>query len=139
MFNKILVAFKFTPASRLALEKGIALARKHGAKLHIFHALDYRLKELGEQDPKLIEIKEKIKHSFESEVKPLVNGFNDITFGCVPADPALEICKIARNTNFDLIILGSHQRPEKRSMGRVDYVGITILEKAPCPVMLFPS
>jgi nucleotide-binding universal stress UspA family protein len=72
-------------------------------------------------------------------VKPLVNGFNNITFGCLPADPALEICKIARNTNSDLIILGSHQRHEKRSMGRIDYVGITILEKAPCPVMLFPS
>ncbi|UCE52056.1 MAG: universal stress protein [Desulfobacterales bacterium] len=139
MFKKILVALKFTPASRLALQKGIALAREHGARLHIFHALDYRLKELDDQDPKLIEIKEKIKRSFESEVKPLVNGFNNITFGCLPADPALEICKIARNTNSDLIILGSHQRHEKRSMGRIDYVGITILEKAPCPVMLFPS
>jgi nucleotide-binding universal stress UspA family protein len=139
MFKKILVALKFTPASRFALQKAIALAREHGARLHIFHALDYRLKELDDQDPKLIEIKEKIKHSFESEVKPLVNGFSNITFGCLPADPALEICKIARNTNSDLIILGSHQRLKKRSMGRIDYVGITILEKAPCPVMLFPS
>lgn len=52
-------------------------------------------------------------HSFEREVKLHVNGFYDISFECVPAAPAPEICKIARNTNFDLIILGSHQRPEK--------------------------
>jgi nucleotide-binding universal stress UspA family protein len=138
MFKRILVALKFTQASRLAVEKGSKLATEHGAELHIFHALDYRLKELDDQDPRLIEIKEKIKHSFETEVKPLLNGSKDVTFGCLPADPALEICKIAQLTNSDLIILGSHQQPEKKCMSRIDYVGMTILEKAPCPVMLVP-
>ena len=65
--------------------------------------------------------------------------FNHITFGCLPADPALGICKIAKHHKSDLIILGSHQRAEKMSLGRVDYVGMTILEKACCPVMLVPS
>ena len=51
----------------------------------------------------------------------------------------IQLAQFINTLDFDLIILGSHQRPEKRSMGRVDYVGITILEKAPCPVMLFPS
>jgi len=64
---------------------------------------------------------------------------NKITFGCLPADPALEICKIARHHKSDLIILGSHQESEKMCLGRVDYVGMTILEKASCPVMLVPS
>ena len=56
----------------------------------------------------------------------------------MPADPALEVCKQAIQINADLIILGCHQLPEKLSLGRVDYIGITILEKAPCPVMLIP-
>jgi nucleotide-binding universal stress UspA family protein len=51
----------------------------------------------------------------------------------------MEICKLARHNNCDLIILGSHQQAEKMSLGRIDYVGNTILEKAPCPVMLIPS
>jgi nucleotide-binding universal stress UspA family protein len=139
MYKRILVALKFTPASRSVLEKGIEIARDHGAELHIFHALDYRLQALDCSDPKLMEINKEAKDRFEAEVKPLLNDFNHVTFGCLPADPALEICKIARHHKSDLIILGSHQRTKKMNLGRVDYVGMTILEKACCPVMLVPS
>ena len=139
MFKRILVAFKFTPASRTALEKGIEIAREHGAELHIFHALDFRLQEMDISDPRRVEINQATQHRYETEVRPLLNGSNNATFGCQPADPAMEICKLARQNNYDLIILGSHQQPEKMCMGRIDYVGNTILEKAPCPVMLVPS
>ena len=139
MFKRILVALKFTPVSRTALEKGIEIARENGAELHIFHALDFRLQELDVSDPRRVEINQATQHRYETEVKPLLNGSNNATFGCQPADPAMGICKLARHNNYDLIILGSHQRPEKVCMGRIDYVGITILEKAPCPVMLVPS
>ncbi len=139
MFKRILVALKLTPASRSVLKKGIEIARDHGAELHIFHALDYRLQVLDCSDPKLEEINKETKDRFETEVKPLLSDSNRVTFGCLPADPALEICKIAKQHKSDLIILGSHQRPEKMSLGRVDYVGMTILEKASCPVMLVPS
>jgi hypothetical protein len=101
--------------------------------------LDYRLKALDRSDPKLLEINKQTKDRFETEVMPLLNDFNHITFGCLPADPALEICKIARHHNSDLILLGSHQEVEKMSLSRVDYVGMTILEKASCPVMLVPA
>jgi len=107
--------------------------------LHIFHALDYRLQALDCSDPKLQEINKETKDRFETEVKPLLGDRNHITFGCLPADPALEICKIAKHHKSDLIILGSHQEAEKMNLGRVDYVGMTILEKASCPVMLVPS
>ena len=139
MFKRILVALKFTPVSRTALEKGIEIARENGAELHIFHALDFRLQELDVSDPRRVEINQATQHRYETEVKPLLNGSSNATFGCQPADPAMGICKLARHDNYDLIILGSHQRPEKVCMGRIDYVGITILEKAPCPVMLVPS
>ena len=139
MFKRILVAYKFTPASRKALEKGIELANDNGARLNIFHALDYRLKALDDSAPELIEKSEETKHRFKTETEPLLNGLKNVTFGCLPADPALEICKIARQDKSDLIILGSHQIPEQSYIGRVDYVGITILEKAPCPVMLIPQ
>jgi nucleotide-binding universal stress UspA family protein len=138
MFKRILVALKFTPASRTALEKGIEIAREHGAELHIFHAQDFRLQDLDVSDPRRVEINQATQHRYETEVKPLLNGSNNATFGYQPADPAMGICKLARHKHYDLIILGSHQQSEKMCMGRVDYVGITILEKAPCPVMLVP-
>ena len=139
MFKRILVGLKFTPASRTVLEKGIEIARDHGAELHIFHALDYRLKALESNDPKLMEINEETRDRFDAVVKPLLDDDNHITFGCLPADPALEICKIAKHHKSDLIILGSHQEAEKMNLGRIDYVGMTILEKASCPVMLVPA
>jgi len=139
MFKRILIALKFTPACQTALEKGVEIARDHGAELHIFHALDFRLQDLDVRDPKRVEISRATVQRFETEMKPCLNGSNNTTFGCQPADPAMEICKLARRNNYDLIILGSHQQPEKMTLGRIDYVGNTILEKAPCPVMLIPS
>jgi len=68
MFKRILVALKFTPASRSVLEKGIEIARDHGAELHIFHALDYRLQALDGGDPKLMEINKETKCRYETEV-----------------------------------------------------------------------
>ena len=50
----------------------------------------------------------------------------------------MDACRIAKNIRADLIVLGCHQSHHKISMGRIDYVGMTILEKAPCPVMLIP-
>jgi nucleotide-binding universal stress UspA family protein len=138
MFRRILMALKFGSASEFALVKGVELAKIHGAQLHIFHAMDYVLAQLDESDPKVVELKKEAEAYYESRVKPLLGDLKDVIFKCLPADPAMEVIKQARQLDVDLIILGCHQLPEKMSLGRVDYVGITILEKAPCPVMLVP-
>ena len=138
MFNQILMALKFGVASEFALIKGIELARQHDAELYIFHALDYTLNELEEDDPKRIRIVEEAHQQYDAKIKPLLADFEKGSFICLPADPAMKTCKMAREMNVDLIILGCHQLPEKMCLGRVDYIGMTILEKAPCPVLLIP-
>ena len=138
MFKKIILAFKFSPACRSALEKAIQLSISNDAELLIFHALDYRLREMDQQDPELIKITQQMEHNFETEIKPLINDFPKFKFESSPDDPGLEICKIARQTQADLILLGCHDEPGKPKLARLDYVGVTILEKAPCPVMLVP-
>ena len=138
MFNQILMALKFGAASEFALVKGIELARVHDAELHIFHALDFTLNELEEDDPKRVKVVEDAQQQYAAKIKPLLADFENGSFICLPADPALNTCKMARELNVDLIILGCHQLPEKMCLGRVDYIGMTILEKAPCPVMLVP-
>ena len=138
MFRQIILAFKFSAACRSALEKAIQLSMANDAELLIFHALDYRLTEFDDHNPKVIETNQKMKQKFETEIKPHLADFPKFTFGYSPTDPALEICKIARQTQADLILLGCHDEPEKPQLARLDYVGMTILEKAPCPVMLIP-
>jgi len=138
MFKKIILAFKFSPACRSALEKAIQLSIKNDAELFIFHALDYRLREMDQRDPELIEITQQMEHKFETEIKPLIDDFPKFKFESSPNDPGLEICKIARKIRADLILLGCHDEPGKPKLARLDYVGVTILENAPCPVMLVP-
>ena len=108
MFKKILMALKFGPASMYALEKSLEMARQNDAELHIFHALDYLLQEVDENDPKLVEIREETKRRYKAEIEPLVGDLKNVSFKYLPADPALEVCKQARNMQTDLIILGCH-------------------------------
>jgi nucleotide-binding universal stress UspA family protein len=138
MFKTIITALKFAPASEFALVKGVELAKIHDAELHIFHAMDYVLAELDESDPRLVNEKAEAEKYYLNNIEPLVEDLGKVTFECMPADPAMAVIKQALQINADLIVLGCHQLPEKMSLGRVDYVGITILEKAPCPVMLVP-
>ena len=67
-----------------------------------------------------------------------MGNHKNIWFKYRPADPALEACQLARDIRADLLVLGCHSLKEKMCMGRIDYVGMTILENAPCPVMLVP-
>ncbi len=138
MFSQILVALKFGAASEFALLKGVELAQAHNAKLLIFHALDFTLDELAKDDPERVQRVEAAHQRYEAKIKPLLGGFENVSFKCLPADPALMTCKMARDMGMDLIILGCHQLPEKMCLGRIDYIGMTILEKAPCPVLLVP-
>ena len=62
MFNTILMALKFAPASEFALTRGVELAKTHNAELHILHAMDYVLAELEESDTRLIEEKSKAEN-----------------------------------------------------------------------------
>jgi nucleotide-binding universal stress UspA family protein len=138
MFSRILMALKFGAAAEFALVKGIDLAQAHDAELHIFHALDYKLTELDEDDPKRVKGVADAEQQYASKIEPLMEGLEKVSFTCFPADPAMAVCKMARDVNADLIILGCHQLPEKMCLGRVDYVGMTILEKAPCAILLVP-
>ena len=138
MFDQILVALKFGPASIYALQKALDLAQVNDANLYVFHALNYMYQNTDENDPELTEVRKIAETRYKSEIEPLLGNMKKVTFRCQPADPALHICKLAHNLPADLIVLGCHQLTEKISMGRLDYVGVTILENAPCPVMLVP-
>ena len=138
MFNQILVALKFGPAGIHALKKALEIARSNEASLHIFHALDYSFQGAEANDPEFVEIKKKTYSLYAKEIAPLLGSQPNVTFKCRPTDPAMHVCKLAQTLPADLIVLGCHQFSEKISTGRLDYVGVTILENAPCPVMLVP-
>lgn len=141
MFNTILVAFKFSRGGMLALETGARLARDQGAGLHVFHAFDYQFKRLAPSSATIRESKAKYEKQFREEALPQLDDLNDpadIDFHCLPDDPAMGICTTAAKLQADLIILGEHHSPARMSLGRLDYVGMTVVEKAPCPILIVP-
>lgn len=138
MFDRILVALKFAPASEYALTKGAQLARTHGAELHVLHVMDLALKEREEEDPELVACREEVEQKYAARIGPFVGELDRVVFNCLPSDPAMQVCRTATDIEADLIILGCHQQPEKKCLGRIDYVGMTILEKAPCAVLMIP-
>ena len=111
---------------------------ENDAELLIFHALDYQLRKMDEKDPKAAEINQEMEQRFETEIRPALGDFPKFEFAYSPTHPGLEICRIARDIHADLILVGCHDEPDRHNITRLDYVGLTILEKAPCPVMLVP-
>ncbi len=138
MFKDILIALKFSPAGLHAFKTALRLARSYDGQLHVFHALDYHLKNLDQNDPKLDEALKLVDDQIKTDLYPLLLEKEKISIEYLPADPALEACRMARKIPADLIVVGCHHTHRELSMGRVDYVGMTILEKAPCAVMLIP-
>ncbi|MGA8282910.1 MAG: universal stress protein, partial [Desulfobacterales bacterium] len=103
MFKRILMAFKFTPNCRTALAKAAQMAKDQNSELHVYHALNYRLATIDRQDPRIVEMVGEANKKFEEEVRPYAGDMPIHTFECAPADPGLEICKVARRIGADLI------------------------------------
>jgi nucleotide-binding universal stress UspA family protein len=138
MFGKILVALKFSPSGLNAIDLAVRLSQAHGARLYVFHALDYHFKDLDDADPKMNAVLRSVRQRIEVDLTPRLAGTSAVAIDYFPADPALEVCRIAGNIGADLIVVGCHQPHRQYSLGRVDYIGMTILEKAPCAVLLVP-
>ena len=77
MFREILIALKFSPAGWYAFDRAVRLARSHNAQLHVFHALDYHLKDLDHDDPKLVEALRSVDHQIEKEPLPAIGRYGE--------------------------------------------------------------
>jgi nucleotide-binding universal stress UspA family protein len=125
----------FSEPSRYAFETACALARDYHARLVLMHVVppyiaaevyippppeDYREKvweefrELQARDPKVRELR----------VETLIRE----------GDPAAEILRLARETNPDLIVMGTHGRTGLRRV-LMGSVAEKVLRRAPCPVL----
>lgn len=138
MFRRIIVAMRFNTVGRFALEKGIELARDQGARLLIFHALDYRLMHPETPEEKIVLLTQRAQQRFETELRPLLGELRDFAFNCWEADPAIEVCRLARATEADLVVIGCHESVTGRAVSRIGAAGAAILESAPCAVLLIP-
>ncbi|MBN2140775.1 MAG: universal stress protein [Desulfovibrionaceae bacterium] len=134
-FANIVVATDFSEAAECAVSYGSQLARQYKANLNVFHVLD--IEGLAGQmaqteiDRRVNETKQRMENEFGERL----SGVKNCTYDCWEGKPAMEILKIARMKEADLILMAHHSKetdPEKAFLGStVTQVALN----AACPTM----
>ena len=148
MFEKILLATTSSPTCKEASNVAIELAKNHGSKLYIFHALGFPTRgfgsfvvdfQTGEHEyysPESIsKVKEEIKQAFAEQL----TGIDNYVIEAMAGVPHTEILRLARKQNIDLIVMGPHTKDEKGAILYRGLLGSTMQEvtlRARCPVMI---
>ena len=148
MFKKILLATTSSPTCKEASNVAIELAKKHGSKLYIFHALgfptrgfgsfivDFKTGENEYYSPESIgKVQDEIKQTYAEQLKGLDNYVIETMAGV----PHTEILRLARKENIELIVMGPHAKEEKGAILYRSLLGSTMQEvtmRARCPVMI---
>jgi nucleotide-binding universal stress UspA family protein len=131
-FENILAATDFSHQAECAVQYGGQLCRHYKAALTVFHVI-------GEDDnASQSEIDQKIheaKERMDEEFGPLLKGIKQVNFESWEGKPAMEILKLARQSEADLILMAHHSKekdPEKAFLGSVV---AQVSLNAVCPTM----
>jgi nucleotide-binding universal stress UspA family protein len=136
LFSNIVVAVDFSKASEAAFLWSFKLAKEVNANLHIFHAVELPISGAGLTRPQE-EIEQHIataRDRIETTFVPKLQGFAKHTVQVWEGTPHVEILKLARERQADLIVMAHHNReidPEQSLLGST--VEQVVLRSA-CPV-----
>lgn len=138
--KKILFPTDFSEYSAVAQDYCISIAKKFDAQIYILHVIEIFL-----PDPDYLSIYgdiDKLYKEFEAEAKKYMTQLvNDKQFASLKLQshitigkPFLEIIKYAKETNIDLIVMGSHG---KSGLNHILFGSTAdkVVTKAPCPVL----
>ncbi len=130
-FRNVVVATDFSEQAECAVAYGGQMARHHKSKLTIFHCIDDENLAQSEIADRIAKAKERMATEFSR----MLAGLADVALESWEGKPAMEILKLARQTEAGLILMAHHARekdPEKA------YLGSTVAQvamNATCPTM----
>ena len=134
----IVMATDFSEASLIALETALSLASENSASLYLLHVMEFPASEdpdgsgLGAVVEKLDrDSMERLRDLIPEKGKRTLNIQTLVRHGA----PAEQISALARETNADLIVVGTHGR---KGLARV-FLGSTaevLLRQAPCQTLV---
>jgi len=155
MLNHILVAIDKSASSQRAFDTALGMAKDLGAELTLVHALDV-FDAASPKRPPLpassysIELDTLLRENYERQWAEFVNHYNSLlkqkqekaTAVGVPVSylqpygrPGPTICRAAKDSDADLIVVGSHGRKGLSEM-ILGSVSNYIMHHAPCSVMV---
>ena len=136
----VIVCTDFSPCSEVALERASDIAKRDETRIFLLHTFDPR----KVRGPSSKAPTERDRRAWDEESMRQLKQARHRYFGHLPdtdvqydalpsASPSLEICRVARETNASLIVLGSHGRTGmmRRLLGSVAEATV---RHAPCSV-----
>jgi nucleotide-binding universal stress UspA family protein len=148
MFEKILFCTTSSPLCNDASNVAFELAKKYGSKLCIFHALGFPTRgfgpfvvdfKTGEHEYYSLEHIDKVKKEIEKTYADQLRELDNYVIETWAGVPHVEILRLARKEDVDLIVMGPHTRDEKGARSYRNIVGSTmqgVSQRARCPVMI---
>ena len=132
--KRILVPTDFSDQGRKALAYGVAFADQFGAAVDLMHGIE---PPTGGARAGYIS-KDELRKSAENHMEALHSEWEEYAFPVskviVDGYPFVEIVKQARESDADLIVIGTHGRGAIAHM-LLGSVAERVVRKAPCPVL----
>jgi universal stress protein A len=139
--KRILVPTDFSATSDIAVEYAIDAARRHGASVHVLHALEDGPYPIVYPDSFAVELAmlrreatEKAEDHLASVARRFESASVPVTTQVIVGHPVQMITRTARDRGVDLIVMGTHGRTGFAHL-MLGSVAERVLRTAPCPVL----
>jgi nucleotide-binding universal stress UspA family protein len=140
--KKILCPTDFSENSEHALQYALTLATLSQAELRLFHVVEPITYPQSTQlfEPVLdeVELMMKMEAAFQTQLEDQVSALKDeypkITGKLVKGNTFLEIIRVARDDDVDMIVMGTHGRTGLAHV-LIGSVAEKVVREAPCPVL----
>jgi universal stress protein A len=136
VYSRILVIVDLSPESTIVVSRATELARAQGATLTLFHVVEFMpVEPLSDSLLPTVQIEADLLQTARQRLAALASTLGSPT-------PAWEVCagvakaevvRFARSGNFDLIVVGSHERHGLSIL--FNLTEDTVLHAAPCDVL----
>lgn len=136
--EKILVPIDFSEHSEKVVRAAAELAKKFGAELHLFHAVETAPMAYGEGPYFPPEAAEEMEAAAVKQLEEFKVDFADgiqVIRKVAQGHPFLEIVTYAKDNETDLIVIGTHGRGPIAHM-LMGSVAEKVVRKAPCSVLV---
>jgi nucleotide-binding universal stress UspA family protein len=141
-FKRILFPTDFSPAATHALDYAISLALEHEASIFLVHVIE----EMGFNSPFTLTsfpatveyhhgMEERVKVELQKVISPQLKRQIFVEEILVRGKPFVEIIRVARDKNADLIVIPTHCKPGPKHT----HLGSTserVVRLAPCAVLV---